>query len=56
MGKLNVDENPEVASQYGIRSIPTVAVFHKGKPVQGFVGLTQGAVMKQALAGVGAKL
>lgn len=29
--KINVDEKPHVASQYGIRSIPTIMLFHKGK-------------------------
>ena len=31
--KLNTDENPNVASQYGIRSIPTLMVFKGGQKV-----------------------
>ncbi len=31
--KLNTDENPQVASQYGIRSIPTIMVFKNGQRV-----------------------
>ncbi|MBM5785442.1 MAG: thioredoxin, partial [Cyanobacteria bacterium K_DeepCast_35m_m1_288] len=31
--KLNTDENPNVASQYGIRSIPTLMVFKDGQKV-----------------------
>jgi thioredoxin 1 len=31
IAKLNVDENPGVASKYGIRSIPTLMVFKGGK-------------------------
>jgi putative thioredoxin len=36
--KLDVDAEPEIAARYGIRSIPTVAVFRDGEPVTGFVG------------------
>jgi thioredoxin 1 len=38
VGKLNVDENPEVAGTFGIMSIPTVMVFKKGQPVKATVG------------------
>lgn len=37
-GKLNVDENPRVASAFRIQSIPTIAVFKNGQIVDGFVG------------------
>ena len=33
IAKLNVDENPGVASKYGIRSIPTLMVFKDGKQI-----------------------
>ncbi len=36
--KLNTDENPVVSSQYGIRSIPTLAVFYKGEPIHAMMG------------------
>ena len=38
VGKLNVDENPEVAEAFGIRSIPTLLVFKDGKIVEQQVG------------------
>ncbi len=38
IAKLNVDENPDIASQYGIRSIPTMLFFKDGKLVQRLVG------------------
>ena len=44
--KLNTDENPNVASQYGIRSIPTMMVFKDGQQVDMVVG----AVPKTTLA------
>jgi thioredoxin 2 len=38
VAKLNVDENPVTASQYGIRSIPTMLFFKEGKLVERLVG------------------
>jgi len=37
--KMNVDDSPEVASQFGIRSIPTMFLFKDGKQVDTKVGL-----------------
>ncbi|MFQ3620583.1 MAG: thioredoxin [Spirochaetales bacterium] len=45
IAKLNVDEQPDLASQYGIVSIPTLILFHNGTPVAQQVGL----VPKQTL-------
>jgi thioredoxin 1 len=50
IGKLNVDENPETAGQYGVQSIPTIAIFKSGKIVQKFVGVTGADKLKEALA------
>lgn len=47
IGKLNVDENPGVSAQFGIRSIPTLLVFKNGQVVDKQVG----AVSKGVLAG-----
>jgi thioredoxin 1 len=38
IAKVNVDENPEIAGQVGIRSIPTLMVFKGGKHVNTKVG------------------
>ena len=39
VGKVNVDENPELAEKFGIMSIPTLLVFKDGKLVKTAVGL-----------------
>ena len=46
VGKVNVDDNPHLAAQYGIRSIPTVLLFKEGQVVDQTVGV----VPKQVLA------
>jgi thioredoxin len=38
VGKLNTDDNPNVASRYGIMSIPTVLLFKNGEIVDRIVG------------------
>lgn len=38
VGKLNVDENPQNASKYGIMSIPSILFFKGGQPVKTMVG------------------
>lgn len=36
--KINIDENPGVAGQLGVKSIPAVYAFDQGRPVDGFMG------------------
>ncbi len=40
VGKLNVDENPNTAMQFAVRSIPTLLIFKDGQVVEQIVGLT----------------
>ena len=44
--KLNVDENPEIASRYGVMSIPTLIIFKGGERVGELIG---GANTKQSI-------
>lgn len=39
IGKVNIDEHQELAAQYGIRSIPTLLLFHQGQVADQIVGL-----------------
>jgi putative thioredoxin len=36
--KINIDNNPAIAGQLGVQSIPAVFAFDKGRPVDGFMG------------------
>jgi putative thioredoxin len=47
MVKINIDENPELAQQMRIQSIPAVYAFKDGRPVDGFVGALQESQVKQ---------
>ncbi|RMG80687.1 MAG: thioredoxin [Bacteroidetes bacterium] len=46
VGKVDVDNNPNIATKYGIRSIPTIGLFKNGQMVDKVIG----AVPKQKLA------
>ena len=41
IAKVNIDENPETPSKYGIMSIPTLLLFKEGKLISTQVGLQQ---------------
>jgi len=49
IGKLNTDDNQNVAVKYGISAIPTMLLFKGGELVNKFVGLQQKADLKKAL-------
>lgn len=50
-GKLNVDENPNVAAQYGIMGVPTLLVFKKGRLVDRIVGAMPRQNLEQRITG-----
>ena len=49
VGKLNVDDNPNTAANYGIRGIPTLLFFKEGKVVQQLVGVKTKADIKKVI-------
>jgi putative thioredoxin len=53
MVKLNIDENPEVAQQMRIQSIPAVYAFKDGRPVDAFVGAVPDSQVKQFIERLG---
>lgn len=49
VGKLDVQAEGQLASDYGIAGIPSLLIFHRGKVVKRFVGVTPAATLKKAL-------
>ena len=49
VGKVNVDNNQELAIKYEVMSIPTIMVFEKGNPVKTFIGVTDKQEILDAL-------
>ena len=49
VGKINVDEQPELANQFGIMSIPTLLVFKDGKVANQAVGVRPKSLIEAML-------
>jgi thioredoxin 1 len=49
IAKVNVDEEPELASQFGVMSIPTLILFKDGQPVDKLVGLQSKEALKNKI-------
>ena len=52
VGKLDVDSNPNIATKYGIRSIPALIFFKNGKPVDQIIGAVPKGVLKRKVDSV----
>jgi thioredoxin 1 len=50
IAKLNVDDNQESASRFGVMSIPTLIIFKDGQPVDKVVGFQSKDALKNVLA------
>ncbi|MGM1020364.1 MAG: thioredoxin [Bacillota bacterium] len=55
LAKVNVDEEGELASQFGIRSIPTLLLFKDGQLVDTMVGINQKHVLKEKILKLASK-
>ncbi|MDD2240715.1 MAG: thioredoxin [Kiritimatiellae bacterium] len=49
IGKVNVDDHGELATDFGVRTIPYLVMFKNGEKVADFVGLRQANVLTEAL-------
>ena len=49
VGKVNIDHHPDIASQYGIRSIPNLLLFSNGKVQQQIVGAVGKGEISEAI-------
>jgi len=49
--KLNIDENPQTPTSYGVRGIPTMVLFKDGRPVAQKVGAAPKGALQQWLEG-----
>jgi thioredoxin 1 len=49
VAKMNVDENPETPARYGVRSIPTIALFKGGEVIDGVLGAAPASFFTQML-------
>jgi thioredoxin 1 len=49
IGKVNVDDNSDLAAEYGVRAIPTLVLFKGGKAIDTYVGMMQKATLKEKL-------
>jgi thioredoxin 1 len=49
IGKVNIDDNQQVATDFGVSSIPTVMIFKGGQVVDRFVGVTPKAKLSAAI-------
>ena len=49
VGKLHVDENPQVSMNFGVRSIPTILFFKGGKLVDKQIGVVPKSILEQKL-------
>ena len=50
--KFNIDDNPVTPEKYGIKAIPTIAIFKDGQPLEMITGLTSRGKLEASIQGV----
>jgi thioredoxin 1 len=48
IGKVNIDDDQQLATEYGIRAIPTLLLFHKGQVAEQIVGMRSKRDLKES--------
>lgn len=51
IAKLNIDDHPDTPAKFGVRGIPTMILFHKGKVIETKVGAAPKSALKSWLEG-----
>jgi thioredoxin 1 len=49
VGKINIEDHPKMASQYGVRSIPTMIIFKNGKEVNRLIGVKSKEILHREI-------
>jgi thioredoxin 1 len=49
VGKINIDDSPGAAQNYGVSSIPTLMIFKNGEVLERFVGVQPKARLQEAI-------
>ena len=49
VGKLDVDENPQIAAKFGVMSIPTIMVLKNGQPIKTMIGAQSKEALKRSI-------
>jgi len=52
IGKINIDENNDVAEEYGIRSIPTILFFKNGELMDKHIGVASKSLLEEKLKAI----
>ena len=52
IGKVDIDQNGDLASQFSVMSVPTIVFFQNGKPVDSMIGVSPKSALKERIEGL----